>query len=302
MAYLNESSEEESDEVAPFIQKELSGDIDEIYAQELAAGEKQKRTTPIEVSEEPSEDEDTDSSEEDGSNDQEDDEESGDGEESGSSDDSDASGDEEEEDEDEDEDLVSEASSPPKRNIDDIIDDILQTRTSRIIKETVRKVEPVPPLVIPPGVRDWRDPNPQKIERAEIVLKNMKVKRQLLPSNSVFPVYTFQELSSIPTEFRVPITLELEECTRDERAQDRQETGYLVYLSGLVWGMMLPLHPFQIEILNFYNIIPAQLIPKGWWSIRIFIALCEKFKVPLSMLVFRNYFSIKKYDAWYSIY
>ena len=71
MAYLNESSEEESDEVPPFIQKEPSGDIDEIYAQELAAGEKQKGKTLIEVSEEPTGDEDSDSSEEDGSNDQE---------------------------------------------------------------------------------------------------------------------------------------------------------------------------------------------------------------------------------------
>ena len=171
-----------------------------------------------------------------------------------------------------------------------------------MIEEVADKTVPTPPLVIPPSVHDWRDPDPKKIERAEIVLKGMGIKRQLLPFNNVFPIYTFRELSSIPTEFRVPITLELQECTVEERAQDRQEGGYLVYLSGLVWGMMLPLHPFQIEILEFYNVIPAQVIPKGWWSIQIFISVCERAKIPLSLLVFRKYFAIKKYDAWYSIY
>ena len=156
--------------------------------------------------------------------------------------------------------------------------------------------------VIDKGVHDWRHPNPKKIDRAENLLKAMGVKREQLPSNDVFPLFTFREISSIPKEFRVPITLELQACTADERAQDVQENGYLVYLAGLVWGMMLPLHPFQIEILNFYNLIPAQVIPKGWWGIRIFISICERAKIAPSLLVFRSFFFIKKYESWYSIY
>jgi len=47
------------------------------------------------------------------------------------------------------------------------------------------------------------------------------------------------------------------------------------YRAALNYGVRFPLHPVIREILNKYELAPAQIVPTSWHNVCFFIATCE---------------------------
>ena len=48
-----------------------------------------------------------------------------------------------------------------------------------------------------------------------------------------------------------------------------------IYWEGFSYGVRFSLHPVIVDILNKYELAPAQIIPTSWHNICSFIATCE---------------------------
>ncbi|GFP86531.1 hypothetical protein PHJA_000796900 [Phtheirospermum japonicum] len=64
-----------------------------------------------------------------------------------------------------------------------------------------------------------------------------------------------------------------------------------------------PLHPSICEILNFYNVCPAQLAPNAWKVIIGFVTLASSMSLPVSAAVFSKMYKIQRHPGcsgvWY---
>ena len=49
----------------------------------------------------------------------------------------------------------------------------------------------------------------------------------------------------------------------------------VVYRAALDYGLRFPLHPVVKDILNRYELAPAQIVPTSWHNICSFVATCE---------------------------
>ncbi|KAM3207993.1 hypothetical protein ACQJBY_062964 [Aegilops geniculata] len=88
----------------------------------------------------------------------------------------------------------------------------------------------------------------------------------------------------------------------DLRASSSPPHGAIcVYAHALEAGMRLPLHPFFVEVLTYFNLAPTQLTPNSWRIMAGFLVLCRSADVPLSLAVFRRFFLLhhKHEIAWY---
>ncbi|KAM0899732.1 hypothetical protein ACQ4PT_021085 [Festuca glaucescens] len=80
------------------------------------------------------------------------------------------------------------------------------------------------------------------------------------------------------------------------------EGALCVYAHALEAGMRVRLHGFFSETLNYFALAPSQLTPNGWRILAGFVVLCHDAGVPLSVVVFRHFFSLGTYDmlkGWY---
>ena len=117
---------------------------------------------------------------------------------------------------------------------------------------------------------------PKRIVRGLSAVKRMNYKYEELAQKDAYPVYEQTEISLIPDLHNVPLTCRLRCAPQDSRAYHEQDKFYVVYLSGLIWGMVLPLHPFMVELLEFYRLSPCQVAPKSWWVVRLFIIVRKR--------------------------
>ncbi|CAH9094424.1 unnamed protein product [Cuscuta epithymum] len=66
----------------------------------------------------------------------------------------------------------------------------------------------------------------------------------------------------------------------------------VVHFDSLKAGLRFPLHPFFVSLLNYYNIVSAQIMPNSYRAMAGFICHCVEAKVTPSLDLFHYFFSI----------
>ncbi|KAM0918547.1 hypothetical protein ACQ4PT_009047 [Festuca glaucescens] len=80
------------------------------------------------------------------------------------------------------------------------------------------------------------------------------------------------------------------------------EGAVCVYAHALEAGMRVPLHGFFSKVHTHFCLAPSQITPNGWRILAGFVELCHDAGVPLSVAVFRHFFSLGTYAilrGWY---
>jgi hypothetical protein len=80
------------------------------------------------------------------------------------------------------------------------------------------------------------------------------------------------------------------------------EGAVCVYVHALEAGMLVPLHGFFSETLNYFRLAPSQIAPNGWRILQGFVVLCHHAGVPSSLALLRHFFPLCKYQARDSSY
>ena len=150
-----------------------------------------------------------------------------------------------------------------------------------------------------PSNVDWRELVPKRIVMGLSAVKRMKRKFQELGQEDAYPVYEQDEISSIPDLYNVPLSCRLRCAPNDSRAYKEQQKFFVVYLSGLIWGMVLPLHSFMVELLDFYRLSPCQVVPKSWWVVRLFLIVCSRGELVPSLKIFHCFFTLWESGDWW---
>ncbi|CAH9115853.1 unnamed protein product, partial [Cuscuta epithymum] len=66
----------------------------------------------------------------------------------------------------------------------------------------------------------------------------------------------------------------------------------VVHFDSIKVGLRFPLHPFFVSLLNFYNVVPAQIMPNSYRSIAGFICRCHSVNVIPTLELFHYFFSV----------
>ncbi|CAH9140868.1 unnamed protein product [Cuscuta epithymum] len=66
----------------------------------------------------------------------------------------------------------------------------------------------------------------------------------------------------------------------------------VVHFDSVKAGLRFPLHPFFVSLLNFYNVVPAQIMPNSYRSIAGFICRCHSVEVTPTLELFHYFFSV----------
>ena len=61
----------------------------------------------------------------------------------------------------------------------------------------------------------------------------------------------------------------------DDTVNEAPANCIAVYRAALDYGLRFPLHPVVKDILNRYELAPAQIVPTSWHNICSFVATCE---------------------------
>lgn len=65
-------------------------------------------------------------------------------------------------------------------------------------------------------------------------------------------------------------------------------------------GLRLPLHPFILNLLDRYELVPAQLVPNSIRTIVGFLVLCHLHGIEASLSLFRYFYTLRKQAEWCS--
>ncbi|CAH9077753.1 unnamed protein product [Cuscuta europaea] len=71
-----------------------------------------------------------------------------------------------------------------------------------------------------------------------------------------------------------------------------------VHLSSLRMGLMLPLHPFVLHVLSYYDLVPGQLATVAHLFLAGFMAQCVHLRILLNMNIFRHFFYAARSGAY----
>ncbi|GFQ03448.1 hypothetical protein PHJA_002488600 [Phtheirospermum japonicum] len=120
----------------------------------------------------------------------------------------------------------------------------------------------------------------------------------------VVSTLTYQDIERFKSMFYIPAHWE---CyvpgPEDGGLSMAPHSSLCMYKDMFRSGVRFPLHSSFCEILNFYNVCPAQLAPNVWKVIIGFITLAASMSLPVSDAVFSKMYKIQRYPGcsgvWY---
>jgi len=67
-----------------------------------------------------------------------------------------------------------------------------------------------------------------------------------------------------------------------------------IYRAAFSYDVRFPLHPIIMEILNNYELAPAQIVPMSWYNIYSFIATCKLHRLTFTDHTFKQVHTVQK--------
>ncbi|KAJ4962867.1 hypothetical protein NE237_022806 [Protea cynaroides] len=101
---------------------------------------------------------------------------------------------------------------------------------------------------------------------------------------------TLAMIASLKNRCFIPPSIQLDVPNKDDRASHPFLNRIVVYEEMFSSGFRFPGHYFVYEILNYYGLAPAQLLPNGWACIIAFIIYFTKLKTFPNLAMFRELF------------
>ena len=90
--------------------------------------------------------------------------------------------------------------------------------------------------------------------------------------------------------------------TSNDRACYPPQGYQTVYQDALEAGLRIPLHPFLIALLNFYQVGLGQIVPNSWRLVISFLTLALREKISPSVELFNLFFAFASQpgkNSWY---
>ena len=98
------------------------------------------------------------------------------------------------------------------------------------------------------------------------------------------------------------VTVNIRISTSNDRACYPSQGYQTVYQAALEAGLRIPLHPFLIALLNYYQVGLGQIMPNSWCLVISFLILALQEKIAPSVELFNLFFNFASQpgkNSWY---
>ena len=102
------------------------------------------------------------------------------------------------------------------------------------------------------------------------------------------------DLIRIRSTYHIPTEIDLILPPADWRAHQPPVSFFTLYEEHLVAGLRFPLHKFIVDVLRYYRIPLAQLVPNGVRILIRFLITCLEHNVPPTVTLFRYFFQMRR--------
>lgn len=113
-------------------------------------------------------------------------------------------------------------------------------------------------------------------------------------------ILSAQEVLDLGLRYRVPKDIKLFRSFPVDRVVSSQPGRVALYSAFFKAGLRLPLHPFIVNLLDRYRLVPAQLVPNSIRTVVGFIVLCHFNGIEASLFLFRAFYTLRKQSEWWS--
>ena len=165
------------------------------------------------------------------------------------------------------------------------VEEIVETRRVRVDPELA-----VGPSTVPAtGIEELPAPEPLQ-SRPALSAINLSNFTPATVSSTLRP----WDLIRIRSTYHIPTEIDLLLPPADWRAHQPPVSFFTLYEEHLVAGLRFPLHKFIVDVLRYYRIPLAQLVPNGVRILIRFLITCLEHNVPPTVTLFRYFFQMRR--------
>lgn len=111
---------------------------------------------------------------------------------------------------------------------------------------------------------------------------------------------TTADVEDLCTRYRVPSFIRLYAPRPEDRVTSDSPDRVALYEVFFSYGLRLPFHPFILNLLDWYRLVPAQLTPNSIRIVCCFVVLCYLLGSEARISFFRVFYTLCRHqeEGW----